>query len=352
MISEFIRAFVMIFIAEMGDKSQILAMTFATKYNVKKVMIGLFVGILLNHIIAVFIGSQLSMFIPLNVVTFLAGLIFIVFGLFSLHIKTDDEIKVKETKFGPIITIALLFFLGELGDKTQLTAITLSSDATYPFIILVGTVSGMLLTSILGIYLGIKFGRKIPVVYMKLASSFIFVLFGVLKVLDNTIAFSSSVITIIVIVVLLSYTTLLIHFIKNERNKNSLYVRTASKLKSTYHLLSIKLEDICLQETHCGSCMGGKCLIGYTKEVVRNAMEGKTVNVHYSSNMTIKDHSKTKVFEALDIVIETLKDDFDNPKFEPLHEVRRNFEKIVFGEMIITTTYQEYKVLYNQKRGS
>jgi putative Ca2+/H+ antiporter (TMEM165/GDT1 family) len=342
----------MIFMAEMGDKSQILAMTFANKYSIKKVFIGLFLGILLNHILAVFIGSQLNQFIPINVITFAAGILFVVFGLYSLRLSKDDGLEIKETKFGPIITIAILFFVGELGDKTQLAAITLSSDAQFPLIILLGTVLGMMFTSILGIFLGIKFGRKIPVVYMKLLSSFVFVLFGVLKITDNSMEFSVTINGILLLFVGASYGLLLYKFVKNEQSNDSLYILTASRLKRTYQILSIKLEDICLGTTQCGSCEGNGCLIGYTKNVVAQVLDNKEVNMEYIENKTKKDFNEGKVYEALDIILKIVKKDFNNPKYKVLHNVRNNFERILFNETIQTNSYTEYSKILNKKRGN
>src|SRR5690606_22932798 len=146
--------------AEMGDKTQILAMAFATQYQVKKVLMGVFLGSLLNHGIAVALGSYLSSVIPINTIQIIAGISFVGFALWTLKNDDDDEEEGdSKGKFGPVFTVAMAFFIGELGDKTQLTAITLSVDASYPVFILLGTVSGMILTSSLGIYVGSKIGN-------------------------------------------------------------------------------------------------------------------------------------------------------------------------------------------------
>lgn len=147
----------------MGDKSQLLAMTFATKYKLKIVIPGVFLGILLNHGIAVLVGNYISRFIPINYLSFLAAFVFILFGWMSLRIEEEESGEDQSLKNrGPILTIAITFFLGEFGDKTQITAMTLASEAANPFIILFGTVSAMMMTSILGIFVGMKIGKKVP----------------------------------------------------------------------------------------------------------------------------------------------------------------------------------------------
>ena len=159
MLQELVTSCFLIVAAEMGDKSQILAMTFATKYSIRQVMLGVSIGALLNHGIAVALGSSLPKLISLDLVRIFAGIAFIAFALFSLAHTEDDDLEDTETnRFGPVITVATTFFIGELGDKTQLAAITLSSSAEHPLLVLAGTVSGMIITSAIGIIIGSRMG--------------------------------------------------------------------------------------------------------------------------------------------------------------------------------------------------
>jgi len=117
MIQEMIKAFMLIFIAEMGDKTQILAMAFAVRFPVKKVLLGIGIGAFLNHGLAVIVGSYLSKMISIDIVQMVAGFVFILFALWTLKPDEDDEVEEAKSKFGPVATVALAFFLGELGDK-------------------------------------------------------------------------------------------------------------------------------------------------------------------------------------------------------------------------------------------
>ena len=180
MLNEYVKAFLLIFLAEMGDKTQLLALLFSTKYKVKKVLAGVFIGSFLNHGLAIAFGTYLSGIIPLKSLQIIAGIMFIIFGICTFYNDVDEENEVI-CKFSPIITVATAFFIGELGDKTQLTATTLSVDAKYPLIILMGTVSGMLFTSLIGMIVGSKLGEKIPVNIIKYGAACIFVSFGVVK---------------------------------------------------------------------------------------------------------------------------------------------------------------------------
>lgn len=181
MISELISTCIFIFMAEMGDKTQILAMTFATKYSTKQVLLGVFLGSLLNHGMAIFLGFYLSKSISLTLLQLAAACCFIIFGLLGLKPEEEEEEKVSCTKCGPISTVAIAFFIGELGDKTQLTSMTLATQGNYPFFILLGAISGMLLTSGLAIWAGCKLCKKIPPAVLKLASSYVFIILGVSK---------------------------------------------------------------------------------------------------------------------------------------------------------------------------
>ncbi len=180
MITELIRAFFLIFAAEMGDKTQIIAMTFATQYKVKEVLVGVFLGVFLNHGLAIVLGRYISRLIPMGWIELIAGIMFVIFGLLALKEEKGESSGNKKV-FGPIITVALAFFIGELGDKTQLTAMTLAAEGNYPFFILAGTILGMIVTSGLGIFVGNKIGEKIPDIFIKVISSLVFVFFGTLK---------------------------------------------------------------------------------------------------------------------------------------------------------------------------
>lgn len=187
MITEYFQSLFLIFVAEMGDKTQILAMMFATQFKVSKVFIGIFIGSLLNHGLAVAFGSYIGGMIPSFILQMIAGTAFIGFAIWTLR-ESDEEKKETSShrSYGAVITVALAFFVGELGDKTQLTAITLAVDAVFPIIVLMGTVSGMLVTSGIGIVIGSQLGDKIPDVFIKIASGSVFMIFGIIKLYNAT----------------------------------------------------------------------------------------------------------------------------------------------------------------------
>lgn len=180
---EFIEAFVMVFIGEMGDKSQFLALAFATTYPMKTVLGGVGLGIGLNHglaiLAAVFIAGFVGDMVFLQLV---AGFLFLFFGLSALKTEeAEEEEKAKATTMGPLLTVATAFFVGELGDKTQLMAMTLVMNSSRSAVIFLATVSSMILVSLFGILVGKYLGKKIPHRALSYLAAFLFLLFGTMK---------------------------------------------------------------------------------------------------------------------------------------------------------------------------
>lgn len=182
MIEELLKAFLFIFIAEMGDKTQILVMAFATQFKVRKVIFGTFLGSFLNHGLAVLLGTYISNYIPINNIQIIAGFAFIGFSLWTLRDDDNEEENEKQRfKLGPVLTVTLAFFIGELGDKTQLTAITLATESVWPFVTLCGTVLGMVFTGLISIVIGKKISDKISEFAIKIIASIVFMFFGITK---------------------------------------------------------------------------------------------------------------------------------------------------------------------------
>ncbi|MCX5708246.1 MAG: TMEM165/GDT1 family protein [Candidatus Omnitrophica bacterium] len=172
-------SFFFIFLAEMGDKTQLVALSFATKFKPWKVVAGIFIGTLVSHLMAVIIGQNLSLIIPMKYLKVIVGLSFIGFGLWTLKGDKYDEKKEKKWgRLGPIVTIAIAFFLAELGDKTQLATISLAAQYRTLFGVLAGSTLGMVCADGLAIVLGTLAGKKLPEKTIKYFSAVIFIVFG------------------------------------------------------------------------------------------------------------------------------------------------------------------------------
>lgn len=273
MFEDLIKAFLFIFMAEMGDKTQILAMTFATQYSVRKVLTGVFIGSFLNHGLAVLLGIYLSSVININAIQLIAAVAFIGFGLWTLKKDEDDEEKEgRKRAFGPVLTVAMAFFIGELGDKTQLTAVTLATDASYPFFILMGTVLGMIVTSAIGIFVGSKLGKRIPEHAIKFGAAAIFLFFGILKLFQNA---PENLLTPVNIVIFFALLGGVVYFLVRSSIED-IRKRRMTLLKEAAEAIHIKrmknaVDKICLGTNDCKNCKDKDCLIRYLKNAVDTA---------------------------------------------------------------------------------
>lgn len=186
----FIKALLLVVAAEMGDKTQLLAM--AGKYKAKQVLIGVFIATVFNHALAVAVGNYLSSFIPMDTIKIIAGISFLLFGLWTLRGDKIEEDGKDKSKFGPIVTVAIAFFLAEMGDKTQLMTIAISADYHQPLLVLMGTTTGMMIADSIGIVGGAWMCRHIPEIYIKWAAGIAFMFFGTLELYNLAPAFMIS----------------------------------------------------------------------------------------------------------------------------------------------------------------
>lgn len=167
-------------LAEMGDKTQLLAIAFSSRYKAGKVLLGVFIATLLNHGLAVLVGQAIGQIPGFQLwIKGIAALSFVFFGLWTIRgDKLDGEDK-KPSKYGAIATVAIAFFIAELGDKTQLTTISLAIN--YPqsaWAVLMGTTTGMIIADGIGVLLGALLYKCVPEKIIKLVSAGAFMVFG------------------------------------------------------------------------------------------------------------------------------------------------------------------------------
>jgi putative Ca2+/H+ antiporter (TMEM165/GDT1 family) len=173
----FVAALLFVTLAEMGDKTQLLAMAFATRYKASTVMWGVFAATVLNHFLAVLAGNYLTNLVPIHTIQIAAAASFILFGLWTIR---GDELAGEDKRFhfGPFWTVTIAFFIAEMGDKTQLATVALAAKYQSVMPVLAGTTAGMLIADAIGIGIGIVMGKKIPERAVKWIAALIFILFG------------------------------------------------------------------------------------------------------------------------------------------------------------------------------
>lgn len=178
----FLSMAIAIFTAELGDKTQLFVMGLAAKEKPGNVFWGMSIAILILNLMAVYLGVMLSNFVRPELIRLVSGFAFLIFAYLSLSATKEEEKTGKVRRFA-VISIAALFFMAELGDKTQLSVIALAAQNPKMRIgIFLGAMVGMILADGIGIILGLKLGKKLPETFFQRAAFAIFALFGIVSI--------------------------------------------------------------------------------------------------------------------------------------------------------------------------
>jgi len=169
-------AFILVFVAEMGDKIQFMTLTFSTRYSARVVIAGVVSATLVISFISAVLGVVLGKALPLFWINLLAGLGFIAFGLWSLR---DDSASGAEPqlarKFGAVLTVALAFFAAEFGDRTMLATMVIAGHQKNLMGVWIGSSAGLICANILAILVGKFMGKRLPEKSLKYITAVIFV---------------------------------------------------------------------------------------------------------------------------------------------------------------------------------
>jgi putative Ca2+/H+ antiporter (TMEM165/GDT1 family) len=171
-------SFLLVAASEMGDKTQLLAFSLATRFRRPwPIMAGILVATLLNHALASSVGSWVSAAVPPRVLAGALAATFIGFGLWTLRPDTLEEAKGPE-RSGAFLTTVVLFFLAEMGDKTQLATVALAARYHSVALVTAGTTLGMLAADGLAVFLGERIAGAVQVRWIRWGAAALFFLFG------------------------------------------------------------------------------------------------------------------------------------------------------------------------------
>ncbi len=180
MLNALLISFAVVFVAELGDKSQLMAMTFAARFKWWVVLLGITAATALTHIASVGIGFALGSAIPSQLITAVAGVSMLVFAFWTWRGDTlsDDESGTADRVTRSVfLAVASAFFLAELGDKTMLATITLTTQHNW-FGVWVGSTLGMVAADALAIAVGALLGSKLPERAIAIGATVLFFGFG------------------------------------------------------------------------------------------------------------------------------------------------------------------------------
>lgn len=180
-------SFSIIFVAELGDKSQLMALTFAARYRPLPILVGITAATALVHGFSVLAGALVGSALPTKTLSIVAGVAFLGFAAWSIrgdHLDDDEAAKADRTPRSAVLAAATAFFLAELGDKTMFATITLATSeglvGTW-----IGSTLGMVAADALAIVVGAQLGQRLPERTIKLGAAGIFVTFGALLIVEG-----------------------------------------------------------------------------------------------------------------------------------------------------------------------
>jgi putative Ca2+/H+ antiporter (TMEM165/GDT1 family) len=218
-VAAFTASFALIVLAEMGDKTQFIAMTFAAKYNPGKVLFAVFLATIANFAITVAIGQLLTAVVPIDAISLAASLSFIGFGLWTLRPEKPKAEKQKNSRFGVVGTVGAAFFIAEFGDKTQLATVSLAAQYRSALAVLIGATLGMLVADGVGIGVGVVLGKHIPEKVVKWVSASIFIAFGLAGTAEVLIGKIGATYTLLVLLLLSIVSLMAIWAITRKRKQ-------------------------------------------------------------------------------------------------------------------------------------
>ena len=188
MLAALLLSFAVIFVAELGDKTQLVAMMFALRYRWWVVLAAITVATTAVHVLSVAIGHYLGAALPTHLLGIVAGVMFVFFGLWTLRgdALTDEETSRAAKATAPaFFVVTSAFLLAELGDKTMLATITLAADHDW-LGVWIGSTIGMVAADGLAIVVGAVAGKHLPERLIQLVAAALFLLFGAYMLLENS----------------------------------------------------------------------------------------------------------------------------------------------------------------------
>jgi putative Ca2+/H+ antiporter (TMEM165/GDT1 family) len=224
----FLKVFFTEFIAEMGDKTQLMLIALTSKYKLRDIILGTAAAILVLNGLAVLAGGLVSEFIPDWLIKTIAALAFLYFAASTIAVDDDDEEEGSgklKIKFAPL-AVFCTFFIAELGDKTQLTAITFGANEgmSAALVVWIGCSLGLFAADILGMLVGYLLKSKTPDGLLNTLAFAIFSIFGVFTLYQGLKLIRASVCPIPVLPILIAATVVFVVicvclFIRREKKE-------------------------------------------------------------------------------------------------------------------------------------
>lgn len=173
-------------IAEIGDKTQLLSLFLVARFHARGAIVaGIIVATLLNHALSAWLGAWLASVLPPGWLPALVGLSFVLIGLWLLIPDRDDAGESPLYRYGPFVATTVLFFLAEIGDKTQIATVVLAARYAETWQVIIGTTLGMLAANVPVILAGRWLMERLPLNASRIAACVLFLTLGVLTLIEG-----------------------------------------------------------------------------------------------------------------------------------------------------------------------
>ncbi|KCZ71952.1 putative membrane protein [Candidatus Methanoperedens nitroreducens] len=179
-ITPLLTTFGLIAVAEFGDKTQLIVVALSARYDRLRVFAGVILAFALITGLGILVGKTLLQLIDPALIRIIAGLFFLVFGIWTLLPEKENDADDNVPLGNPLVSTFSMIALAEMGDKTQLSVIALSARYDSPYLVFIGAVLALGLISLIGILIGKKLTGIVPLPKIKLGAGIMFILFGIL----------------------------------------------------------------------------------------------------------------------------------------------------------------------------
>ncbi|MPZ23738.1 MAG: UPF0016 domain-containing protein [Dehalococcoidia bacterium] len=186
LVGSFLLSFGVIFVAELGDKSQLMALTFAARYRALPVLIGITIATAIVHAFSVLFGAVLAVSLPTDAITVAAGIAFLSFAAWTIRgdrLSEEEGRKAERNNRSAALAVGFAFFLAELGDKTMLATITLATTEGW-IGTWIGSTAGMVAADAIAIIVGKQLGERLPERAIRVGAALAFLAFGILLIAE------------------------------------------------------------------------------------------------------------------------------------------------------------------------
>ena len=176
----------LVFVAELGDKTQLVALGFGARHRLAPVLLGVVIAYMITNLLSVVIGGLLGAALPTRAIGLAGGVMFLGFALWNLRAEPEeeDEDAMGSGQGSVVVSVALAMIVAEMGDKTMLATATLAAQGN-PVLVWIGATLGIILSGTLGVLLGRFFGARLPERATRIGSSVLFAVFGVVLLATN-----------------------------------------------------------------------------------------------------------------------------------------------------------------------